>query len=806
MRRIAFVVFAFVFLSSVAKAQTITVVDKTTRESIPGVVIYSNNPKVSATTNAKGEADISVFKNADSIFFRHIVYRQVSFSFDQIKTIKFIELEESNISLKELIISANRWEEEQSEVPNKIEKITIREARFQNAQTSADLLGTSGYAYIQKSQLAGGSPMLRGFSTNRVMLVVDGVRMNNAIFRAGNVQNVISIDASALESTEILFGPGAVMYGSDAIGGVMDFHTLSPKLADSAQKVLFSGNAFGRYSSANTEKTGHADFNIGLKKFAFTTSFTYSDYDDLTTGSKGNPYFLRPAYQETINGVDTQLVNSNPQKLVHSGFSQLNAMQKIRFSPNKNWDVEYAFHYSQTSDAPRYDRLYLDANNDSLLDFAQWYYGPQKWMMNRLGITHSKQTKLYDRLRIVAAMQNNEESRHDRRFNNKRLRNQTETVDAYSLNIDLDKKITDKITLFYGTEGVYNSIGSVANRINIETLVEEPTNTRYPNGSTWQVYGAYANLKYKIVPKIVMNAGLRYSHYFIKADFDTTQFPFPFTQAENSNGAFNGSLGFVFSPLQTWQIYVNGSTGFRAPNIDDLGKVFESEPGSVLVPNDDLKPEYAYNAEIGTAKTFGNFLKADAAVYFTYLDNALARRNFQYNGADSIMYNGELSQVQAIQNIASAYVYGVQAGIDVSFGLGIGLRSTISYQYGEEESEDSLLFYPKSHVPPLFGSTHLIYERKKFRFDVYADYNAAMAFEDLPLTERNDNAPYAKDANGNPFVPAWWTLNFKAAYYINKYLALNAGIENITDQLYRPYASGISAPGRNFIIALRGKF
>ena len=806
MRRIAVLVFAFLLLVSAAKAQTITVVDKITRESIPGVVIYSNNPKVSSTTNAKGEVDISIFINADSIFFKHIVYKQISFSFAQIKSMKSIELEETNISLSELTISANRWEEEQSEVPNKIEKITIREARFQNPQTSADLLGTSGYAYIQKSQLAGGSPMLRGFSTNRVMLVVDGVRMNNAIFRAGNVQNVISIDASALESTEILFGPGAVMYGSDAIGGVMDFHTLTPKLADSAQKVLFSGNAFGRYSSANTEKTGHLDFNIGLKKFAFTTSFTYSDYDDLRTGSNGSDYYLRPTYQETINGVDTQFVNSNPQKLVHSGFSQVNAMQKIRFRPNKNWDVEYAFHYSQTSDAPRYDRLYLDANNDSLLDFAQWYYGPQKWMMNRLGITNSKQTKVYDRLRIVAALQNNEESRHDRRFNNKRLRNQTETVDAYSLNIDLDKSITDKITLFYGAEGVYNSIGSVANRINIETLEEEPTNTRYPNGSTWQVYGAYANLKYKIVPKIVMNAGLRYSHYFIKADFDTTQFPFPFTHAENNSGAFNGSLGFVFSPLQTWQIYVNGSTGFRAPNMDDLGKVFESEPGSVVVPNDDLKPEYAYNAEIGTAKTFGNFLKADAAVYFTYLDNALARRNFQYNGEDSIMYDGDLSQVQAIQNIANAYVYGVQAGIDVSFGLGIGLRSTISYQYGEEESEDSLLYYPKSHVPPLFGSTHLIYERKKFKFDFYADYNAAMAFNDLPLTERNDNAPYAKDENGNPFVPAWYTLNFKAAYYINKYVSLNAGIENITNQLYRPYASGISAPGRNFIVALRGKF
>lgn len=792
--------------SVIGFTQVLTVIDKTTRESIPGVAVYSNNPLISLTTNSKGQFDISAFSAADSIYFQHIVYKTTVVRYEEFKTRKLIELSEKNISLAELIISANRWEEEQAEVPNKIEKITAREVVFQNPQTSADLLGTGGYAYIQKSQLAGGSPMLRGFATNRVMLVVDGVRMNNAIFRAGNLQNVISIDAASLESTEILFGPGAVMYGSDAIGGVMDFHTLTPRLTDTSEKILFTGNAFGRYSSVNTEKTGHADFTIGLKKFAFTSSFTYSDYDDLTAGSNGNKYFLRPVYQETVNGVDTQLVNSNPQKLIHSGFSQLNAMQKIRYKPNKNWDVDYSFIYSSTSDAPRYDRLYLDANNDSLLDNAEWYYGPQKWMMNRIGISHLKETKVYSRIRIVAAVQNYEESRHDRKFNNIQLRNQTETVDAYSLNIDLDKNFGKKLSLFYGAEGVFNKVGSEANRTNIVTGDKQSITTRYPDGATWQAYGIYMNLKYHVTPKLIMNAGARFTHYFIKADFDTTLFPFPFSSAHNSNGAFNGSLGFVYSPSQTWQVYVNASTGFRAPNIDDMGKVFDSEPGSVVVPNDNLKPEYAYNAEIGTAKTFGNFLKVDAAFYYTLLDNALARRNFKYNGQDSILYDGDLSQVQAIQNITGAYVFGVQAGINVSFGLGIGLRSTLSYQQGEEQSEDSLIYYPKPHVAPLFGSTHLIYERKKFKFDFYADYNAGMSFSDLPLSERNDNTPYAKDANGQPFVPAWYTINFKAAFFINKYVSVNAGVENITDQLYRTYASGISAPGRNFIVALRCRF
>jgi len=788
-------------------AQTITVVDKTTQQVIHGVAVYSEHPEISAVTNSKGEVDGSVFRKADSIHFRHMNYEIMVYSFKQIESMQFkVGLNEMIISLGEIIVSANRWEENTTENPFRIEKISMKEISFNNPQTSADLLGTDRYAFIQKSQLGGGSPILRGFATNRVLLVVDGVRMNNAIFRTGNLQNVISLDAASMRSAEILFGPGAVMYGSDAIGGVMDFHTLQNVFADSTGKMLFKGNAFGRYSSANTEKTGHIDFNIGLKNFSFVTSFSYSDYDDLRTGTNGNDYFLRPVYQETINGVDTQVVNKDNTLQVSSGYSQYNFMQKIGYRCGKYLEIDYGFHYSETSDVPRYDRLYLDANDDGILDNAEWYYGPQKWMMNRIGIIHSKANKFYNQLRLTAAMQNYEESRHDRKFGNPKLRNQTETVDAYSVNLDLDKKIGEKANLFYGAEAVFNSIGSVANRININTGVEQPTNTRYPDGSKWQSIGVYASLKYRLGSDWIMNTGLRYSSYMIEADFDTTMFPFPFVHAENSNGALNGSLGFVYSPQIDWQVYVNLSTGFRAPNIDDVGKVFESEPGSVVVPNIGLKPEYAYNAEIGSARTFGNFLKADFAVYYTLLENALARRNFQYNGQDSILYDGQMSRVQAIQNITKAYIYGIQAGIEFNFGGGLGLKSTISYQYGEEQSEDSLVYYPKSHLPPLFGSAHVTYHRKSIRLDLYVDYNDKLNYSDLALSERNDDAPYAKDSNGDPFVPGWYTLNFKSALYINKNIELNLGIENITDQLYRPYASGISAPGRNFIAALKYKF
>jgi len=800
-----YIAVACLFLSAGLTAQKLTVADRTTGQPLANVAIISENPAVMATTNSRGQVDFSGFRGSSAITFRHIGYQTRVLSYTEAEKLNFfIDLAVLRITLDEVVISANRWEQNEREIPQRVEKIGMQQIAFANPQTAADLLGVGGYAYIQKSQLAGGSPILRGFATNRVMLVVDGVRMNNAIFRTGNLQNVISIDAAAVESNEILFGPGAVMYGSDAIGGVMDFHTLSPVFSQNGKSTV-KGNAFARFSSANLEKTGHFDFSAGLKKWAFVTSATWSDYDDLKAGSNGNSYFLRPVYQKTENGVDVTVENEDPKKQVYSGYSQYSLLQKIAFKPSANAELDYSFYYSGTSDAPRYDRLYLTGEEQNLVN-AEWYYGPQQWMMNRLAAKFRSDKGIFNQFRIVAAHQLYRESRHDRKMNNKRLRNQHEEVNAFSLNLDLDKKLNDKLTLFYGGEAVYNKVGSEANRKHIETGEVSPVNTRYPDGSVWQSYAMYSTARIHLNAKTILNAGLRYSYVAMEAAFDTSMFPFPFTEATLGNGALNGGVGITWSPQQNWKFYSGFSTGFRSPNIDDLGKVFDSEPGSVVVPNVNLKPEYAWNAEGGLAFTMGDFVKADLSLYYTLLTDALARRDFIYNGSDSIFYDGQLSRVQAIQNITRARVFGIQGGFKANLGLGFGLSTVFNWQNGEEQSEDSLKYYPLRHAVPFFGSTHVTWERPKLRLDLYAEYNAGMDYEDLPLSERTDAAPYAKDENGNPYVPAWATLNFKAAWYINRNFTLNAGVENITDQLYRPFASGISAPGRNFIIAVRASF
>jgi hemoglobin/transferrin/lactoferrin receptor protein len=291
----------------------------------------------------------------------------------------------------------------------------------------------------------------------------------------------------------------------------------------------------------------------------------------------------------------------------------------------------------------------------------------------------------------------------------------------------------------------------------------------------------------------------------LRADFDTTFFPFPFTHAEINTGALNGSIGLAYKPSEPWQLNLNGSTGFRAPNIDDIGKVFESQPGSVVIPNPDLTPEYAWNAEAGVSRMFGEYGKLEVTGFFTWLDHALVRRNYQLNGQDSIVYDGDLSQVQAIQNAAFAYVYGLQASADVKLPGGLGFSSRFTWQKGEEELDDGSRA-PLRHAGPWFGSTHLTYTRNRLKADLYAVYSGSVTNENLAPSEQAKIFIYAKDENGKPWSPGWYTLNIKVMYEISRFLSVTAGLENITDQRYRSYSSGIVAPGRNVMVSARVTF
>lgn len=692
--------------------------------------------------------------------------------------------------LDEMVVSANKFEQARKESASKIELISSKQIAFQNSPNTANLLEQSGNVFVQRSQGGGGSPILRGFEANRVLIVVDGIRLNNAIFRAGHLQNVLRIDQSMLERAEVVFGPSSVVYGSDALGGVMHFRS---KSAEFDSKTT---NAYLRYSSALAEKTGHLDFNIGNQKFASLTSFTFADFGDLIQGndrhSKYPDFGKRLFYTERINDKDVMQINDKPNIQVGSSYQQYDFLEKMSFQQSKSIKHTLNIQYSNTSNVPRYDRL--SELRNGLPRNSEWYYGPEKRAMIAYQVD-LKNTRLYDEAFVSLAYQSIAESRNSRNFNNDNRKEQTENLGVISVNADFQKKIkTQKIN--YGLEVVNNDLSSSAVSLNIVSGAKKAAETRYPDGkNNMNSWALYLTNQLMFSNKHFLNAGLRYSSSRLSAEFiEKTFFPFPFNTIKQNNDALTGNFGLVLNSSTKTKLSILGSSGFRTPNIDDLSKVFDSVTGSLIVPNPDLKPEYSYNAEISLSHMLNKNLRIEGTIFNTWLRNVIVVDNFTLNGQILVRYNGEMSKVLASQNKDKATINGWNVNVLVKISKNLNFSSTLNGTKGKVSNG-----VPLDHIPPIFGRSGLKYTNKKLNLEVFGLYNGWKKIEDYSPSGE-DNQQYATPEG----MPSWWTLNLRTAFQLQKHLSLQLACENILDKNYRNFASGISSAGRNFMITLRG--
>ena len=168
---------------------------------------------------------------------------------------------------------------------------------------------------------------------------------------------------------------------------------------------------------------------------------------------------------------------------------------------------------------------------------------------------------------------------------------------------------------------------------------------------------------------------------------------------------------------------------------------------------------------------------------------------------DSILYSGELKKVQSLVNKDYAIIYGFNVGLSFSPIRHLNVKINYTFNRGEDSDKE-----PMRHVPPNYSGIHFIYKRKKLKCDLFIRYHSELAFTDLAPSEKNKAHLYAIDNNGNPYSPSWSTLNFVCLYDVNKNISINAGVENILDQRYKTYSSGMVAPGRNFIVGFKSKF
>lgn len=810
-------------------AQKIKIIDKESGKPIYNVTVFNEEQSYTASSDNEGFVDVSSVNQQALLFFSHISYTLRSVKKNMLKNTDFtVYLTKQFEQLDEVILSAFKGEAKANRVAEEVAVVSSKEIQKLSPQTSADLLAFIPGIRAQKSQMGGGSPVIRGMESNRILLVVDGVRMNNAIYRKGHLQNSITIAPNQLDKIEVIFGPSSVLYGSDALGGVIHYYTRTPKLSE---KTSIKTGLFNRFSSSNNEVTTHTSIEISSKKWGSFTSFSFSDFGDLKMGKNRSHGFENWGkvfeYSENTDVYFSATPTENPDPTIqrNTHYHQSDFLQKFFVPLSAKIDLKLNLQYSTSSDIPRFDRLNEKINGE--LRFSEWYYGPQRRTLISPQLNFNLKENWADKAIFTFAYQNIKESRIQRKFGSLNRSYRKEKLDIFSINGDFTLSFMqdDTKNLAYGFELSYNDVTS--NSFGKELVVSGNeivglsgdflVYSRYPDGgSSYTSSAAYIDYRQDLNPKSTLNTGIRFTQTHLSAlwtdklsilleNFDVTL----------KNSAITATIGHVYKPSSRWQLNTVASSGFRSPNIDDIGRIREKS-GNLTVPNVNVKPEFAYSGEIGIQKHFDKKKHTlGLNMYYTLLKDYIFRSTLEWyiNSKDKIIplvYDSEYKNFVGSQNGETAYIFGYTGSYSGKISDNISTSGFITYTKGR--TYDSKL--PMSSIPPLFGQFDLDYSKKQFQLGASIRFNSKKDISDFNLEEGIDNHDLTPIIDSNATEdskiyfgsPSWITLRVTSGIEFNKHWKLQGMIDNVFDQHYREFASGISAPGRNFSFSLITNF
>ena len=809
-KKLFFLAYLFPLFSAVW-AQEIVVTDMETSFPVQNVTVKSPNGKYVFHTNTNGTVNIRNFRKKDTLIFEHPFYESfITTKRDIIKNNYTVELVKKYQKLDNVILSVSRTKSKKKSIAKQVKVIDYNETLKAQPGTAADLLEDTGNIMVQKTQGGAGSPIIRGLEANRVLLVIDGIRLNNAISRTGHLHTAITVNPLILDRTEIIYGPSAI-YGSDALGGVINFYTKTPVINN--YKKL-TGGAIARYAGANNETSFHFNTDVSFERWATSFALSYSDFGNIRMGTKRlhdyDDWGVVHLFSINSENYYTNQASENPDETIqpNTGFNQKDFFNKTVVALGKH-DNELIFEtqLNLNSEIDRFDKLNEYKNGQ--LKYAEWRYGPSKRLLISPQLKLNFDTKWLKKAGIILAYQDLNESRISRKFTSNTRKYQEENVKVYSLNADFNTQFSKRKILSYGLEATYNEVKSKAYSKKLLVNGHEitgyepgpPVQTRYPDGgSHYSSFAAYANYKYILNKKSGFNAGVRFTQTYVSVIWkDNTFITLPYNINELANFAFTGDISYIFSP-KNWKINTILSSGFRSPNVDDIGKIREKN-GKVVVPNIYLDPEYAYNGEMSITRFF-NHKKFNISLdaYYSYLYNYIARDKFELvPGQTTINYNGEPAETYANVNAGDAEIYGGSLTLEGKFNKHFALDGGVFYTKGRMLDKHR----PLPSIPPVYGNAKLSYKFDNIESALQYRFMLDKPVDEYDVIGGVDNieeSPVNPDTGQYVGFPQWYILNWYGTYHINQKISINLAVENIFDIHYREFASAISAPGRNFKI------
>ena len=813
----------FFLFTSVSFGQQITVKDSETNEVLSDVAVFNESRDKSTISDLNGNVDLGLFSNEKKIYFQLLGYSLLELYLDDIEDESIVLLYQESQNLDEVILSVARSASNVNQIAEKVSVIKSEDLFISSPSSGAEMLELSPGVRIQKSQGGGGSPIIRGFEANRVLIVVDGVRMNNAIYRSGHLQNSITIDPSNIERAEVIFGSSSVGYGSDAMGGVIHYYTKNPILKNS-EKI--SSSFTTNFSSANNSVSNNFNTNYSSDNWGSITSISISKYGDIKMGKKRNHGYsswgLTPIFSQNsrYKFYAEPSINLDESIQKNTGYSQVDLFQKFLFRIGDDNLLNLNIQFSESSDIDRYDQLSIPKDNS--LKFSEWYYGPQKRLLISPSLRIFPKKKFMDKGVITFGFQKINESRIKRKFNSLNRSHQIEDLKVLSLNGDFDTSFNNGHNISYGIETTYNQnyskaydrILEVDNNQVIGVSKKYAIPTRYPSdGSSYASFASYVNWSWNMSEFFTFNIGTRLTFTKLKANWNDVISVNPqLSQVNLNTEALTTTISMKLRPTNKIQISTVLSSGFRNPNIDDIGKIRENN-GLLVVPNTFLKPEYAYNLDLGIDyKSLDNKNYLSLRGFSTIISRHIGRAEYivfsdvTTPDLSTIIYNEEEVTTIANKNLGNRFIHGFS--IDGYNDLNKNLKINYSLTYTEGDNNES--YGPLPSISPLFGSLSLSY--------IYKDLKIQSVFKFSDSKDPNEYSLGGEDGlEETPFIinqdgiksflgaPKWSDLSIYASKKVSSNSTLRLGISNIFDIHYRTFASGISAPGRSIQAGLNLK-
>ena len=643
--------------------------------------------------------------------------------------------------LDSIIVTSRNIKTSQAKSPYVISAIHQNQIRETNARTTPEALQGVAGVFLQKTNHGGGSAFIRGLTGNQTLLVIDGIRLNNATYRYGPNQYLNTIDMFTLEKVDVLKGIGAIEYGSDAIGGVIQ---LTTKEANTSGTNSFKLSNTSKFLSSQMEKTNRTEMSYATNKWTILGGLSIKRFGDIV-GGDGVGHQAPTGYREKNYNIKAKLKISDNQEIT---FSTQNTIQR---------------------DIPIYHKIVLENFKINQVD-------KQVHNLNYLKYKYASNQKIVSEVLVTISQQRSIENRSNQKNNATLLRKERDTIHATGITAEVIVKPTKNWTSNTGVDIYSDLVNSNTTETNTSANTQIQKRGLYPNGSIYNNNSLF-NIHYLNLRKLTLIAGIRYNFLDIRIS-DTT-----LGSVTLKPSALVTNYGINYQIHKDHFIFGSISTGYRAPNIDDLGTLgivdFRYE-----IPSYNLKPEKSKNIELGykynAVKT--NFT---ISVFQMNLKDVIAR----------VIVEGQVIngyKVYAKKNIESSYIKGTEISVSHQINNHFAFQTNATYTYGQNVTKNE----PMRRIPPFFGQNKLSWHSKNKTVAIrhqFAGKQTRLAKGDI-----DDNRIGALG------TAQWNTIQIDAG--INwKYVALNASAINLLNEKYKTHGSGIYGMGRAFGLSINWK-